>query len=124
MPDEKILKIGRFELVLPTDHMLETYKRKFKLYDWILGEVARLVTAKYPDATAIDIGANVGDSAAVLSRHGDMPILCIEGHPTFITFLRDHSELPIPPYFARTVRRRSTARPRRSAEIQGFSQGV
>ena len=35
---------------------------------------------------------------------------------------RDHSELPIPPHFARAVRRKSTAHPRWSAEIQGLSK--
>ena len=66
MAGEKTYKIGRFELVLPSDHALEMYQTKWKLYDWILGEISRLVFCKYPDATVVDVGANVGDSAALI----------------------------------------------------------
>jgi FkbM family methyltransferase len=47
-----------------------------------------LLLAKYPDAVAIDVGANVGDTAAVLCRKQTLPVLCIEGHPRFIPYLR------------------------------------
>ncbi len=95
MQDEKTYRIGRFELLLPADHMLESYQSRFRLYDSVLGEICRLVVAKYPDLTVIDIGANVGDTAALLCRHQDVPILCIEGNPVFATFLRRNlSHLP------------------------------
>ena len=84
----KKYKIGRFELELPPDHMLDKYQRQHRLYDWILGEIAKLIVSRYPDATMIDIGANVGDTAALLCRHCDVPILCIEGNPRFVEYLR------------------------------------
>jgi FkbM family methyltransferase len=68
--------------------LLPAHRRSFKLYDFILGEIARVAIAKYPDAVAIDIGANIGDTAAVLCRHQNLPVLCIEGHPEFLAFLR------------------------------------
>ena len=88
--NDKVLKIGRFELVFPADHKLDVYQQTYKLYDQILGQVARLVGAKYPDATAIDVGANIGDSAALICRHRDMPVLCIEGHPRYAAYLRNN----------------------------------
>jgi FkbM family methyltransferase len=47
-----------------------------------------LLLDKYPDAVAIDVGANVGDTAAVLCRKRTLPVLCIEGHPRFVPYLR------------------------------------
>ena len=92
MKDDKVYRIGRFELILPADHALDQYQQHFRLYDRLLGEIARLLVAKYPDAAAIDIGANVGDTAALLCREQDMPILCIEGHPQFVSYLRRNLE--------------------------------
>jgi hypothetical protein len=88
MSTDVFLKLGRFELVFPPDHLLAQYQSHFRLYDWALGEIARVVAEKYPGACAIDIGANVGDSAAAICRHQDMPVLCIEGHPTIFSYLR------------------------------------
>jgi FkbM family methyltransferase len=84
----KTHRIGRFDLQLPQDHLLDLIQGKFQLYDRMLGEIARRVALKYPDATIIDIGANVGDSAAALCAQQDIPVLCIEGHPLFVAFLR------------------------------------
>lgn len=87
MAGDVTYKIGDFELVLPADHPLGVYQRSYRLYDWALGEIARIVAAKYPDATAVDIGANVGDTAATICRHQNIPVLCIEGHPAFLPYL-------------------------------------
>lgn len=81
-------RIGRFELVLSPDHRLDEYQHDYRLTDAALGELARLGAAKYPDFAVIDIGANVGDTAAMLCRYQDVPVLCIEGHPSFLALLR------------------------------------
>src|SRR5262245_10093511 len=86
--DDTLYQIGRFELIFPPEHMLGKYQRQYRLYDWVLGEISRLVTDKYPDGVAVDIGANVGDSAAAICRHRNIPVLCIEGHPVFSAYLR------------------------------------
>lgn len=88
MDSDKIHRVGPFELILPHDHMLDRYQKQYHLYDWVLGELTVLLLAKYPDAAAIDIGANVGDTAAVLCRKQEIPVLCIEGHPHFVAYLR------------------------------------
>jgi FkbM family methyltransferase len=91
----KPYRIGRFELLLSGDHLLDRYQRDYRLTDTALGEIVRLAAAKYPDLTAVDIGANVGDTAAVMCRHRDIPVLCIEGHPAFVALLRRNvAQLP------------------------------
>ena len=58
----------------------------------MLGELVPLLLDKYPDATAIDVGANIGDTAALLCRERTIPVLCIEGHPRFLPYLRRNLE--------------------------------
>jgi FkbM family methyltransferase len=87
----KTVTIGRSELLLPADHPLDRYQVSYPRYDKALGEIAYLIRAKYPDATAIDIGANVGDSAALICTYDDVPTLCVEGHPGFLELLRENA---------------------------------
>jgi len=37
------------------------------------------VQSKYPGLRVIDVGANLGDTAAVIKSYADVPIICIEG---------------------------------------------
>ncbi|HUI60605.1 MAG TPA: hypothetical protein VLX90_10300, partial [Steroidobacteraceae bacterium] len=83
--------VGRTRLLLPVDHALDRYQAKWKRYDRALGEIARLVWQKYPNSTAVDIGANVGDSAALINTYHDIPTLCIEGGEAFLAFLRENA---------------------------------
>jgi FkbM family methyltransferase len=83
-------RIGRFELTLPYDHRIDDYQKGHRLTDAALGEIARIAAGKYPDMTAIDIGANIGDTVAAICRHIDVPVLCVEGHPVFLAFLREN----------------------------------
>ncbi len=79
-------------LRLPLSHELPLYRRAHPAYASNVGRIARLVAAKYPDLTLIDIGANVGDTAALVLRLTDCPILCIEGHPAFFAILQGNAE--------------------------------
>jgi FkbM family methyltransferase len=84
-------QIGRTKIVLPADHALDRYQTVYKKYDRALGEIARLISGKYPGFCAIDIGANVGDSAALISTHQEVAILCIEGGLPFVPFLLENA---------------------------------
>jgi FkbM family methyltransferase len=83
--------VGRTKLMLPADHALDRYQARWKRYDRALGEIARIVQGKYPGFCAVDIGANVGDSAALISAYDDVPTLCIEGTEAFLPFLRENA---------------------------------
>jgi FkbM family methyltransferase len=85
--------VGPYRLAIPDDHRIGDIRRKWKRYDVALGDIARAVAGKYPAATAIDIGANVGDSAALIRMHQTMPVLCIEGNPEFLPWLRRNLEV-------------------------------
>ena len=89
--DTKEYVVGRTKLLLPADHALERYQTKWPRYDKALGEIARLMRQKYPDLAAVDIGANVGDSAALINTYHDIPTLCIEGGAVFLPYLTQNA---------------------------------
>ncbi|MBD2277690.1 FkbM family methyltransferase [Aphanizomenon flos-aquae] len=89
----KQYKVARHNLFFPHNHKLEQYQNTWKLYDRILGIIVKYVFLKYPDTTAIDIGANVGDTAALIQEFQPIPTLCIEGNPEYFSFLERNAQI-------------------------------
>lgn len=85
-------RIAGIDLEIPLSHELPFYRLAFPEYGANLGRLAAAVASKYPAASAIDIGANVGDTAAVMrgASFGG-PILCIEGDDRFFRILERNS---------------------------------
>ncbi len=79
--------VGSCTLLLPRDHALPELRRHWPLYDEPLRHVADALRQVHGPFRAIDIGANVGDSAAILNAGGPTPVLCIEGDPAYHPFL-------------------------------------
>jgi FkbM family methyltransferase len=75
-------------LLLPLSHELPLYRKAFPDYSLNLGRIARQVAGKYSDIRVIDIGANIGDTAAILRSFARFPILCIEGNRKFLPLLQ------------------------------------
>jgi FkbM family methyltransferase len=84
--------IGRHRIRLATGSRTLEYKRKFRLYDTALGHIANVVRSKYPDLYAVDIGANVGDTAALIRNAADIPVLCVEGDATLLPILMENTQ--------------------------------
>src|SRR5687768_6236857 len=73
-------RIGRHILTIPPAHALPTYKASWPLYDGQLSLFVDVLSEHtVQDLTIIDIGANVGDTAAAFSSSRDIHTLCIEG---------------------------------------------
>ena len=79
-------KVGRFVIKLPYSHNLPEYQSSFKNYDKKLGCIINSLSEK--DGWIIDIGANVGDTAALLRTYSDLSICCIEGDSLFSDYLK------------------------------------
>ena len=73
-----------FELKFPFSHDYPLNKKIIPQYSENLGIIAKIVNQKYSNSPVVDVGANVGDSAAIISSYCYIPILCIEGNPKFI----------------------------------------
>lgn len=86
-------KIGSNEIVLPRNHALPYYQSRWKRYDTALGRIASAVFSKYGNSYAVDIGANVGDSAALMCKYRPASILCVEGSSEYTSFLEENATL-------------------------------
>ena len=91
-PPEHTYAIGATTLVLPPDHALPRYRALYRLYDENLVVLASALRASRGSCTVIDIGANVGDSAAFFNAEGPASVLCIEGDPAYLPFLTRNAE--------------------------------
>lgn len=84
---EVLYRYKNYWLTFPFSHDYPLNKKFLKQYSENLGVVAAIVKQKYANATMIDVGANIGDSAAIIQSYVPVPILCIEGNPKFIPML-------------------------------------
>lgn len=87
----KYARIGPYEIHLPAGNQNLEYKKIFRLYDTALGGIASVLRNKYPDIHAIDIGANAGDTAALIRESAEIPVLCIEGDPNVLPYLQENA---------------------------------
>ena len=79
---------GRCTLHAPSDHRLGRFRARHPLYDRRLPVLARLLGEAAPDAAILDVGANIGDSAALCRLEGCRSrILAIEASLTYLKFL-------------------------------------
>jgi FkbM family methyltransferase len=75
-------RIGSIEIELPLSHELPFYQHDHPAYDRLLGPLAAEL-----GGPVVDIGANVGDSAAAVRSESEVPILAVEGDPRFYGWL-------------------------------------
>jgi len=78
---------NNYVLTFPFSHDYPLNRKEIPFYSENLGVISKVISSKYYNADAIDIGANIGDSAAIISHYSKMPVLCIEGNPKFIPLL-------------------------------------
>ncbi len=85
--------IAGFDLLIPFSHTLPILLREHLLYGSNLSRIAKYIKDKYQNLTFIDIGANIGDSVAILRKEAEFPILCIEGNDKFFSILEKNAAL-------------------------------
>jgi FkbM family methyltransferase len=85
-------RVGEIELELPLSHELPFYRKDHPGYAENVGRIA--AEAGGP---VVDIGANVGDTAAIVRSASDVPILCVEGDDRFFDILRRNAARFDPP---------------------------
>ena len=82
------IKICNFKLAIPFLHNIIIYRRIYPLYSSAVGRIAQYLSSKYPDLSVIDVGANIGDTAAIIKCRINAPILCIEGSEYYAELLK------------------------------------
>jgi FkbM family methyltransferase len=85
---DKIVKVGKFYLTIPKNNPLQyTYIEQKDFSSEVL-RLAEHVHEKYPDLIFLDVGANIGDTAAMVKSAKDIPIISIEGDEFSFSYLQ------------------------------------
>lgn len=85
-------KVGNFKIKLNATHNLPKILKKWPNYSSNLPRMASVTLKKYPDLSLIDIGANIGDTVALLRSKDYFPIICIEGDGDFFNLLNQNTQ--------------------------------
>ena len=81
------INIGPYVLRLPRGHSLPLLKKNFPLYDEFICALSKNIE----NGIAIDIGANVGDTALLIAQgNPKMEILAVEPDQDFFCFLKNN----------------------------------
>ena len=83
--------LERINISLPLRHDLPIVRKYFPFYDSNIGRIAKFLTKKYSGFQALDIGANVGDTAIIIKSQVDIPILCIEADDLYFKLLKKNT---------------------------------
>lgn len=85
-------KLHNHLITLPLRHDLPIILRTYKYYDSAIGRIPGLLKQKYPVLQAIDVGANIGDTAILIKSYLDIPVLCIEADEYYFQLLVDNTK--------------------------------
>jgi FkbM family methyltransferase len=83
-------QLGGSEILLPLSHGLPQIRAAFPQYSTNIARLCSYVSEKYPNLHMIDIGANVGDTAAIVRELSPCPILCVEGDEYYFNILSEN----------------------------------
>jgi FkbM family methyltransferase len=84
------IRIGDYQISMHENNTLWAQYFRDPEYTGELGRLARSVFQAYPEGLMIDVGANVGDTAAIVRTAVDVPIVCIEGDPGVFPLLQQN----------------------------------
>ncbi len=68
--------------------MLDEFQRVWQRYDKPIVDICSAMLKHKREISVIDIGANVGDTAAAICYERNAQVLAIEGNPAFLPYLR------------------------------------
>lgn len=87
------LRCGNYDLLSPESHLLFELQKIGPYRDLCIGISAKIICDKYHDATIVDIGANIGDTAAIIASHVANKLILVEGSDYYYKFLEKNLHL-------------------------------
>jgi FkbM family methyltransferase len=83
--------IGKISVILPEEHLLDVYQGTHPLYNLFQGFLVRSLS---PNATIVEVGANVGDIMANIFQHNrTLDYIGVEGDPIFFEYLLINADI-------------------------------
>jgi FkbM family methyltransferase len=83
--------VGSYQIEIPTTNPLSSHYLIEPHCISQLGRLAKIIRRKFPALRAIDVGANVGDTACIIKSAEDIPLICIEGDRFSFAFLQKNT---------------------------------
>jgi FkbM family methyltransferase len=87
-----VYRIGGSDVVMPFSHALFVHRRQYPNYSENVGRIARYLEHAFGRLEIIDVGANVGDTLAILRQRTACPVLLVEPVPEFLSYLQRNLE--------------------------------
>jgi len=84
--------VGSYQLSIPSGHHLRQFVREQPLRHKNIGIAAAEYSSKYPQCVIIDIGANIGDTGAIISSQCTNELVLVEPSDYFFKFLSLNSK--------------------------------
>jgi len=84
---------GKTILDIPDGHKIREIHRQDSLYDRAFGFILEAIADRAPDSVFLDVGANIGDTAALMAGYVGNPIVSVEGGEEFLPFLRSNAAM-------------------------------
>lgn len=82
-------KIGNYTMLMNYAH-IHNAEMLAEQYSKNLPRIVLATFKKYPSTQVIDIGANIGDSVALIKSLVEVPVVCIEGHDFYFDILKQN----------------------------------
>jgi len=90
----KEVKVGNYSLTANAEHRIEEFLTVHRYYSRNLPRIASIITKYYPKYSIVDVGANIGDTVALLRSEGvEQPVYAIEGEPQYFNLLKKNLSL-------------------------------
>ena len=80
--------VGNYALTFPKKHKLPKYQSGYKNYDKKLKNIIQSIEKITNKGFIIDIGANIGDTAAYMRSFSNSKIICVEGDELYLKYLK------------------------------------
>jgi FkbM family methyltransferase len=89
---EKMVQVGHYRLSMPGNNPLLNVYKSHPDFNTHFSKLAKAVFQKYAGMTVVDVGANVGDTIALLKSAIDAPVIGIEGDDISFEFLEKNTK--------------------------------
>ncbi|HLP35719.1 FkbM family methyltransferase [Lacibacter sp.] len=89
---KNVVQVGKYSINMPGNNTLSRTYDIYPDFNSIIGRLAASIAKKYPEMTIVDIGANVGDTIAIVKSVVEVPIIGIEGDEVTYSFLKQNAQ--------------------------------
>lgn len=86
-----LVTVGNFQVWMPGYNVQAINYRLYPDLNAQFGRLAKSIAQKYPGMSLIDVGANVGDTIAVVKTQVDVPVIGVEGDEVTYAYLEKNS---------------------------------